>query len=325
MFALYFKAETGQVSALNGSGRAPATLTLERLAREGLLANALPPFHAYTVTVPGACAGWLDLLEWHGSLSPAEVLEPAIALAEDGFPVAPLTSLFWRRGVERRLGSAPNGKELTVDGRAPRAGELFRNPGLARTLRTVAEGGKGAFYEGPIARAIAEVVQQAGGCLTEADLAAHVSTWEEPISVPYGGYRVYECPPNGQGLATLIALNILGGFDLARSKLLSPESLHLQIEAMRLAFADARWYVADPDFSDIPIVQLLSADYAAERRKLIDPRVAIVDLQRGLPERGGSIRECLLLHQQQLHGLWHGHRAQGLGLQLAEPWPQLQP
>src|SRR5262249_21256231 len=136
---------------------------------------------------------WLDLLEWHGSLSPAEVLEPAIALAEEGFPVAPLTALYWQRSAER-LASAPNGIELTIDGRGPQPGEVFRNPGLAQTFRAVAQGGKQAFYEGPIARAIVEVLREAGGCMTEADLAFHTSTQEEPISVVYRGYRVYECP-----------------------------------------------------------------------------------------------------------------------------------
>jgi gamma-glutamyltranspeptidase / glutathione hydrolase len=283
MFALYFSAETGQISALNGSGRAPAALTLERLAKEGLLRGSLPRFHAYTVTVPGACAGWLDLLEWHGSLSPAEVLEPAVVLAEEGFPVAPLTALGWQRGAEQQLAAAPNGVELTIGGRAPGAGEIFRNPGLARTLRAVAEGGRQAFYEGPIARAIVEVLQEAGGCMTGADLAAHASTWEQPIQVPYRGLRVYECPPNGQGLAALIALNILSGFDLGQAELLSADSLHLEIEAIRLAFADARWYVADPEFRDIPIEQLLSEHYASERRRLIDPGQATVDVRRGTP------------------------------------------
>src|SRR5581483_1211867 len=196
MFALFFDAKTQKVSALNGSGRAPAALTLERLKKEGL--NELPPFHAYTVTVPGACAGWCDLIEKHGTKTMAEILAPAIKLAEEGFRVA-----------QRQLASALNGRELTVDGRGPNAGEIFKNPGLARTFQKIAEGGKKSFYEGEIAEAIAAVLKQAGGCLTTDDLAAHVSTWETPISVTYRGYRVYECPPNGQGITALIALNLL--------------------------------------------------------------------------------------------------------------------
>ena len=281
MFALYFDGRSQQVSALNGSGRAPQALTLERIRNEGL--RELPPFHPYTITVPGACAGWCDLIDVHGTLRMQEILAPAIRLAEGGFPVAPLTSYFWRRGAERQLRSAPNGIELTIDGRGPLPGEIFRNPGLARTFRKVAEGGKATYYLGEIAESIAAVVQQAGGCLSTADLAHHTSTWETPISVTYRGARVYECPPNGQGLAALLALNLLEGFELGSLDALSADRLHLEIEAMRLAFADARWYVADPRFSDLPVAQLLSKQYADERRKRIDPRRATMDQQRGVP------------------------------------------
>jgi gamma-glutamyltranspeptidase/glutathione hydrolase len=269
MFALYYSAETKQVSALNGSGRAPAALTLERVKKEGFSTD-LPPFHAHTVTVPGACAGWFDLIEKYGLLSMPEVLAPAIRLARDGFPVAPLTAYSWQRGVERQLSSALNGQELTIDGRAPRAGELFHNPNLARTFEIVAREGKSTFYQGEIAEAIIGVIQEAGGCMSLEDLASHTSTWEEPISVDYRGYRVYECPPNGQGITALIALNILEGFDLSTLDSLSTECLHLVIESLRFAFADSRWYVADPRFSNVPVKELLSKDYANERRKLID-------------------------------------------------------
>ncbi|HLA97009.1 MAG TPA: gamma-glutamyltransferase family protein [Anaerolineales bacterium] len=286
-FALYFEAATRQVSALNGSGRLPAGLSLERLSKEGFNLQGegaeLPPFHAYTITAPGACAGWCDLLERYGRLPLGVVLAPAIRLAEEGFPVAPITAYFWGRGVERQLRQAPNGTELTINGRAPRPGELFRNPGLARTLRTVAEGGKAAFYQGEIATAIAAVVRYAGGCLSEADLAEHRSTWEQPIHTTYRGLRVWECPPNGQGLAALLALNILRGFDLRQRPPLSAERLHLEIEAMRLAFADARWYVADPLTNPAPLGELLSEEYAAARRKLIDPHRAALDQRRGTP------------------------------------------
>jgi gamma-glutamyltranspeptidase/glutathione hydrolase len=281
-FALVYDARLRKVSALNGSGRAPASLTLERLQREGF-GGKLPEFHAYTVTVPGACAGWCDLVERHGRRSMKDVLTPAIRLAEEGFPVAPVTAYFWGRGVERQLRHAPGGIELTIEGRAPYPGEVFQNPGLARTFKAVAEGGKQAFYQGAIAEAIAATVQAAGGCLTSADLAAHESTWEQPIHTSYRGLRVWECPPNGQGLAALIGLNILEGFDLASLEPLSADRLHLEIEAMRLAFADTCWYVADPAFSPAPLEALLSKDYAAERRRLIDPRNANRDVRHGTP------------------------------------------
>jgi len=283
MFALYFDALTKQVTALNGSGRAPAALTLDRLKKEGINSHELPPFHAYTVTVPGACAGWCDLIEKHGSLSMAEILAPAIRLADEGFPVAPLTAYFWSRGADKQLKSSLNGIELTIDGRGPRAGEIFRNPGLAKTLSVIARENKRGFYQGQIAEAVVSAVKEAGGCMSAEDLESHVSTWESPISVGYRGLRVYECPPNGQGITALIALNILEGFDLAALESLSTEKMHLMIEAMRLAFADARWYVADPAFSKIPLDELLSKEYAGERRKLIDLKCASVDPKRGTP------------------------------------------
>jgi gamma-glutamyltranspeptidase/glutathione hydrolase len=282
MFALYYSADTEQVTALNGSGRAPAALTLDRLKKEGFSAE-LPPFHAHTVTVPGACAGWFDLIGKHGSLSMSEILAPAIRLASEGFPVGPLTSHSWQRGAQNQLKSAPNGHELTIEGRGPQPGEIFRNPNLARTFEMVARGGVSAFYQGEIAEAIVVVIKEAGGCMSLDDLASHTSTWEEPISVTYRGLRVYECPPNGQGITALIALNILEGFDLSALASLSTERLHLMIEALRLAFADSRWYVADPKFSNVPTQELLSEEYASQRRKLIDRKRATIDPKHGRP------------------------------------------
>ena len=280
-FTLYFEASTGNITALNGSGRAPANLTIECLQNDGFGAE-LPSFHPYTITVPGACAGWCDLVERHGQLSMDLVLAPAIRLAEDGFPVSPVTSYYWERSANR-LAGAPGGIEMTIDGRGPRPGEIFRNPGLSRTLRRIAGGGREAFYTGEIAEAIASVVQQAGGCLSVDDLAAHTSTWDQPISTLYRGYRVWECPPNGQGLAALLALNILEGYDIAALPALSTRRLHLMIEAMRLPFADNRWYVADPAFNPPPLEGLLSREYAAGRRKLIDPEHASLDQVHGTP------------------------------------------
>jgi gamma-glutamyltranspeptidase / glutathione hydrolase len=280
-FALYYEASSGQITALNGSGRAPMSLSIELLIKEGLADN-LPPFHPYTITVPGACAAWCDLVARHGRLPMSQVLAPAIRLAEQGFPVTPITAYFWERSIPR-LNSTPGGIAMTVNGRAPRAGEIFHNPGLARTLRTIAVRGKSAFYQGEIAEAIAQVVEQAGGCLSAEDLASHTSTWEQPINTTYRGLRVWECPPNGQGLATLLALNILESFEFASMPALSTQRLHLMIEAMRLAFADTRWYVADSAFNPAPLEWLLSKDYAAERRKLIHLDRASLDQQRGTP------------------------------------------
>jgi gamma-glutamyltranspeptidase / glutathione hydrolase len=298
MFALYYEAASGQVTALNGSGRAPASLTMELLQKNGfgvlgathespLPPSPLPPYHPYTITVPGACAGWCDLIERHGNMSLSRILVPAVRLAEAGFPVAPITSHFWRRAAERQLKESLNGHEMTIEGRGPDPGEFFRNPGLACTLKTIAEGGKKAFYEGEIAGAIAATVQEAGGCLAADDLADHVSTWDDPISTTYAGLRLWECPPNGQGISALLALNLLEGFDLP-SDPLSAVRLHLEIEALRLAFADTRWFVADPRQVHVPVYELISKQYAADRRKLIDPKKATLDQQRGSPVAGSD-------------------------------------
>ncbi len=267
-FSLYYEAASKKVYALNGSGRAPACLDLSRLQKEGL-GEELPPFHPYTITVPGACAGWMDMLERFGKLPISMVLEPAIELAEKGFPVAPLTSWFWQRGADHQLKSALNGSELTIDGRGPNPGEIFRNPGLAKTLKLIAKEGKCGYYSGEIAKAIVSIIGEAGGCMTEEDLANHMSTWDEPISVVYRGVRVWECPPNGQGLVALLALNLLSGFDLSEFTPLSAIRLHLEIEAMRLAFADGRAHISDPAFQNIPLKELLSAEYSDVRRKKI--------------------------------------------------------
>lgn len=286
-FALYYEASTCQVYALNGSGRAPRALTLERLRREGF-STELPPFHPYTITVPGACAGWCDLVERFGRLSLAAILEPSIELAERGFAVAPLTAYFWQRGAEAQLRHALNGGELLMEERAPRAGEVFRNPNLARVLQQIATHGKKAFYEGPIAEAIVDTVQKAGGCLALEDLAAHHSTWDKPLAVTYRHFKVWECPPNGQGLTALLALNILKGYDLTTVNPLSSQRLHLQIEALRLAFADAFRYIADPAWGDLPSDALLSDTYAAERRALIHPHRALMQVCSGEPLKGSD-------------------------------------
>jgi gamma-glutamyltranspeptidase/glutathione hydrolase len=288
-FALYYEAATGAITALNGSGRAPARLTIDQvngMLREQRL-SALPEFHACTITVPGACAGWFDLIARHGTLPMAQILAPAIELAEAGFVVGEVTAHFWARGLASQ-GRAANFGELLIDGRAPRGGELFRNPGLARTLRTIAAGGPDAFYRGEIARAIVSVIEASGGVMAESDLAAHTSTWDEPISTTYRGIRVWECPPNGQGITALIALNVLEGWQLRGQDPLGPDRMHLVIEALRVAFADTRWYVADPRVSHVPVAELLSKDYAARRRALIAVDRAATDVRRGSPVAGSD-------------------------------------
>lgn len=292
-FVLYYQASTGKVTALNGSGRSPAAFTLERLQWEAFK-DRLPPYHPYTVTVPGACAAWADLVERFGRLNLEENFAPAVRAAEEGFPVEPVSSAMWQAGLHKLI-QASGGVELSLRGRAPRPGEIFHNPGLARTLRAVAAGGKAAFYTGEIAAAIARAVRGAGGLLTAEDLAAHASTWEKPISTPYRGAHIWECPPNGQGLVALLALGILEGFDIASLAPLSPERLHLEIEALRLAFADARQVVADPLFEPAPLARLLALEYAAGRRQEIDPSRANLSARPGaLPGGRDTVYLCTL-------------------------------
>ena len=284
MFALYYDARTRAVSGLNGSGRSPAALSVELLRRQGLL--PLPAHHAHAVTVPGACAGWCDLIARHGTLPMARLLSPAIRTAEDGFPVAEWSGHAWAGG--RSLLKGPGAKDLLREGRPPKPGETFRNPALARVLRTIADGGKEAYYKGEIGRAVAAAVLSEGGVMTAEDLAAHESTWVDPISTTYRGLRVWECPPNGQGITGLLALNLLEGFELKGQDPLGPDRWHLLIEAMRIAFADARWYVADPQLAKVPVAELLSKSYAARRRALFDSKRAAVDVHRGSPAAGSD-------------------------------------
>ncbi|HEX5063578.1 MAG TPA: gamma-glutamyltransferase [Kofleriaceae bacterium] len=278
-FALYYDAATKKLHALNGSGRAPAGLTRERFA-ERVHDN---PLDANAVTVPGACAGWLDLLAAHGTWKRDRVLAPAIELAEHGYAVGDITAHYWQLNADRLGKLQRDISELTIEGRAPHSGETFRNPGMAKTLRTISNGGKDAFYRGEIAAAIEAVVQGAGGALTQADLAAHTSTWDEPISTTYRNVRVWECPPNGQGITALLALNILENIELAGLDPLGADRMHILIEAMRLAFADTRWYVADPHVTHVPVAELLAKDYAKARAALIDRTRATADVKRGSP------------------------------------------
>lgn len=285
-FALVFDASSRRVSAVNGSGRAPAALSISVLAQLGLT-GAIPFTSPHAVTVPGAVAGWSDTLAQHGRMSLADVLAPAIRLAERGFPVSPLIAAQWAELAPGLIGQ-PHFDEMLIDGRAPRPGEVWRNPGLAGVLREIAADGVDAFYRGAIASEILAVLAEGGGLMQHSDLAAHVSTFEPPISTTYRGHTVYECAPNGQGITTLIALNVLEGFDLAALEPTSPEHLHYEIEAMRLAFEDARTYVADPAVADVPVSGLLSKAYADERRSLIDPGRVREAITAGVPARGSD-------------------------------------
>ncbi len=286
MFALFYDAKTRQVTALNGSGRSPAALTADLMRDQGY--SEMPLLSPHAVTVPGAVAGWEDLLKRHGLMNLGDVLQDAIYYAREGYPVHPIYGNFWGRPTTQRfLSSRPGTEDYWPDGHVPQIGQVVRLPGLADALQAIAEGGSAAFYTGAIADAIVGAIQAQGGVMTLDDLKAHHSTWDDPISTDYRGLRVYECPPNGQGIAALQALNVAQGFDLADMPWDSPERIHLMVEAMRLAFADARQYVADMATNPAPLAGLLSSAYAAERRALISPDAAMQPPSFGLP-LGGS-------------------------------------
>ncbi len=280
-FVLYFSVDEKKVFALNGSGRAPVALSLSKLQSEGY--TKLPPFHPYTITVPGACASWVDLNDRFGNKHLADLLQPAISLAIEGFPVSPITAYFWGRAAQNQLKNALNGNEMLMNGQAPRAGQIFKNIGLAKTLGLIASHGKDIFYEGEIADAIIATINKAGGCFSKSDLADHTSTWVEPVSIDLNNCRIWECPPNGQGIAALIAINILKNFDIQNLPPLSSQRLHFEIEAMRLAFSDAFFFVADPKTNPAPLQFYLSEQYARQRSALIKPHQRFESIEHGVP------------------------------------------
>ncbi|MCU0497097.1 MAG: gamma-glutamyltransferase [Anaerolineae bacterium] len=285
-FALFYEAKTNTVSALNGSGRAPSALNVETLTQLGIT-GSIPERSAHAITVPGAVMGWQDLLQRHGRMTLKEVLRDAIHYAREGYPVAPVFGSSWQAS-ETFLRSRPHTEEYLPHGRAPRVGQVMRLPGLANTFQAIAEGGAAAFYTGPVADSIITTIQEQGGLMTHDDLKSHHSTWEIPIAIDYHGVTVYECPPNGQGLAALIAMGIARDLPLADLPWDSPERLHLMVESMRLAFADARQYIADPAYQTVPTDDLLNSGYLAQRRALIQPERAMLPPTYGAPLRGSD-------------------------------------
>jgi len=291
-FALVWDGST--LHGLNGSGRAPATHDLDLFRRLGL--ETVPARGWLPVTVPGAPAAWHDLHACFGRLPFAALFEPAIAYAQEGFPPGPVTAAGWSHAAEVYARTnmtpefAPWFETFAPRGRGPRPGEVWTLPDHAATLRRIAMEGAADVYHGALADRMIRFAEETGGYLTRADLAAHTSSWVEPIGASYHGYEVWEIPPNGQGIGALAALNILEGCDLAARPRESVQSYHLQIEAMKLAFADALAYVADPEHVDVPVRGLLDKEYAARRRALIGERA--LDPVAGEPSRGGTVYLC---------------------------------
>ena len=269
LFALVYDPKTKTVRALNASGRAPAAATIEEFKRRNL--DAMPYRGELSVSVPGVVDGWSELLAKHGTIGLDKALQPAIRYAKDGYAVSEIISYQWR-DQEATLARDPGAAAtFLIDGRAPRAGEIFRNPKLGASLELIARGGRDAFYKGAIAKAIADDMARRKGLLTAADLAAHTSDWTDPISTDYKGHQVLEFPPNTQGVVALEMLNILEGVDLKAMGHNSAAYLHMLVEAKKIAFADRDAWLADAKTTPPEALKrMLSKTYASERRKEID-------------------------------------------------------
>ncbi|HMB64132.1 MAG TPA: gamma-glutamyltransferase [Eudoraea sp.] len=275
LFAIVWDGKTRKLYGLNASGRSPKSLTLAYFEKEGL--EKIPSHGPLPVSVPGAVDGWFELHKKFGSLPMKELLAPAISYAENGFPLTELIAWYMGGIPDIHKAGFSNIEDTYLkpnNGRIPKEGEIYRNPYLAKTYQKIADGGRDAFYKGDIAKIISKFMKDHGGFLSEGDLGEHRSEWVEPVSVNYRGYDVWELPPNGQGIAALQMLQILEGFDFSNIEFGSAEHLHLFTEAKKLAFEDRAKYYADMDFVKVPVSELLSDNYAAERRNEIGEQAA---------------------------------------------------
>jgi gamma-glutamyltranspeptidase / glutathione hydrolase len=328
LFAIVWDAKTQKLYGLNASGRSPLGLGYDQLKAE--LAKTKNPDHLpmrgfLPISVPGAVSGWAELHGRFGKLPMKDVLAGAIRYAEDGFPVSQYIAYLWSLGVRNAQADQFPGAFLEVyapGGRAPKEGEIFKNPALARSLGLIAAQGADAFYKGEIADKIDAFMRANGGYLRKADFEQHTATWVDPVSVNYRGYDVYELPPNSQGIAALQMLNILEAYDLKAMGYNSPDALHYLIEAKKLAFEDRAKFYADPAFAKIPLQGLLSKEYAAERRKLIKPTAAkTYDAGNPALKDGDTIYLCtadkdgnmVSLIQSNYRGMGSGITVPGLG------------
>jgi len=285
LFAIVWDAKTKELYGLNASGRSPKNLSYEQVNAElrQLSRDSFPPYGLLPISVPGAVDGWFELHGKFGKMAMSEILAPAIEYAKSGFPVSELIAYYWQRSVPR-LSGQPGAfiESFTIDGLAPRKGEIFKNPALANTYQTIADKGRDAFYHGEIARSIDTFMKAHGGYLRYQDLAEHRSDWVQPLGVDYKGYTLWELPPNGQGIAALQILQILKNFDIKSTGFNTAESLHTMIEAKKLAYEDRAKFYADLRFGQQPISQLISKSYGKERAKLITDHAARV-VKPGIP------------------------------------------
>jgi len=324
IFAIIWSADKQKLFGLNGSGRSPRSLNLEYFKENGY--EKIPAYGPLPVTVPGCVDGWFEMHDLFGVLPMADVLRPAITYAREGFPVSEVIAYYLDKGVNS-LKKYPNVADIYMPGgKVPSKGEIFKNPALANTLEKIAKGGRNEFYRGSIAKTIASFMKEQGGFLTYDDLSRHHSEWVEPIHTSYRGYDVWELPPNGQGTAALQILNILEGYNIRAMGFGSAEYMHRFVEAKKLAFEDRAKYYADPAFNDIPIDRLISKEYAAQRRKLIDPSRSAKSYSPGNIEQGNTIYltvadkfgNMVSLIQSNYQGLGSGMCPPGLGFILQD-------
>lgn len=287
LFAIVWDAKTQKLYGLNASGRSPYDLKLDYFKENGY--KKIPSYGPLPVSVPGCVDGWFELHKKFGKMPMKEVLDPAISYAEDGFPLTELIAYYWGRSANF-LKRYPGFEEIFMpNGEAPKKGEIFKNPYLANTLRTIGEEGRNAFYSGEIAQKMVDYVREQGGFLSMKDFEDHTSEWVEPISTNYRGYDVWELPPNGQGTAVLQMLNILENYDIAEMGFGTVEYMHTFIEAKKLAYEDRAKYYSDMEFNNIPVEELISKKYGKERASLIDADRAARSYPAGELEQGNTI------------------------------------
>jgi gamma-glutamyltranspeptidase/glutathione hydrolase len=286
LFAIVYDAASNQLHGINGSGCTPAALSIDSLRAQGI--STMPQSGIHSVTIPGAVAAWSMLHERFGTLPLGAVLGPAIGVAEQGFPVSEITAAEWQGSTALLQATEESARVYMPAGAAPRVGQMFRNPDLAMNYRMLAADGRDAFYRGPIAQRILSCSAQHAGALTAADLADYDAEWVTPLSTTYRGWTVYELPPNGQGIAALMMLNLLEHAPMGSYDHNSAEALHTLIEAKKLAYADMAKSVCDPAFHDVPVEAMLSKAYAAQRFRQIDPAHANPEVTAGLPTHGSD-------------------------------------
>ncbi|MEX2286025.1 MAG: gamma-glutamyltransferase [Planctomycetaceae bacterium] len=289
IFVIYWDAKSQKLYGLNGSGRSPYALNRDVFKEKGL--SEIPGSGPLAWSVPGCVDGWDALRSRFGTMELAQLLQPAIEHAEQGFPVSEIIGREWANSLKKLSEWPDTAATYLPGGRAPEIGELFRNPRLAASYRAVAQHGRDGYYKGPIAQKIVAFSEANGGYFSLKDFEDHSSTWVEPVSTKYRGYDVWELPPNGQGIAALQILNILEGYDVRGMGRNSADFAHLFVEAKKLAYADRATYYADPDFGPLPVAELISKDYADRQRKRIDLKRAATDVPPGDPKlaRGDTI------------------------------------